>query len=99
MHVADAPIDVSTATQSDVSPRQRPVVVTLVHGTVLFARWPRVLRLVDTLERDVVSRSRRARLVLARLAVLDASEREPGTSRSPHVILLVGWKHRLASNP
>ena len=49
LQVADAPIDVTTATQTDVSPRQRPVVVTLVHGTVLFARWPRVPRLVNTL--------------------------------------------------
>jgi hypothetical protein len=47
VQVADAPVDVTAATRIDVSPRQRPVVVTLVHGTVLFARWPRVLRLVN----------------------------------------------------
>jgi len=35
----------------DVLPLQRRVVVTLVHGTVLFARWPRVLRLLTFLEK------------------------------------------------
>ena len=50
LQVADAPIDVTTATQTDVSPRQRPVFVTLVHGTVLFARWPRVRRLLNSLD-------------------------------------------------
>jgi hypothetical protein len=56
MQAADRPIDVTTATQPDVSPR-RPVVVTLVHGTVLFARWPRLLRVVDILKK-VSSRGR-----------------------------------------
>jgi hypothetical protein len=48
VQVADAPVDTTTAQQTIVSPLQRPVVVTLVHGTVLFARWPRVLRLLTS---------------------------------------------------
>jgi hypothetical protein len=50
-HVTDAPSAIATATDTLDLPLQRPVVVTLVHGTVLFARWPRVLKLLTVLEK------------------------------------------------
>ena len=42
-HLADAPSVIATVADTLDLPLQHPVVVTLVHGTVLFARWPRIL--------------------------------------------------------
>jgi hypothetical protein len=50
-NVLDPPSAVAEAGDTLGSPIERPVIVTLVHGTVLFARWPRILGIIASLRR------------------------------------------------